>query len=251
MGRVTHPLPGYEDIVGPLGNRDRMVEEGRYGNSQAQPQQGDPRNMFPPIGLGSQQGTGQSQSEEDGPTNPSFPTGLGPQLAVRRTEEIYQSPATAATPAPNTGNPAALMQEHEEDSALQPDPKTPWGQQAQAQRAALKPTDEDEAKGTLKALIASVAGLRLKDRDDMFAFIKEMNATLDQVFSHQRNPPAKIPASPGLSGSSGVYHKGYRGGDYYPDQGTFLPTTHPRESDHPHEHSPDAVKCSICGNLQK
>jgi len=208
--------------------------------------------MFPPIGLGSQQGTGQSLQDEGGPTNPSFPT--GPRLAVRRTEEIYQSPATAATPAPNTGNPSALM-EHEEDN-LQPKPKTSTGQAAEAQRADMKPT---EAKKALLELVNSVAVFTIKSYEDRLNLAEGMSSVLDQVFNSdigRKNPTAKIPASPGLSGSSGVYHKGYRGGDYYPDQtAVFTPAGRPNfnydpdKVPHPHDHSPEAIRCSLCGPL--
>jgi hypothetical protein len=225
------------------------------GIAQSQTQQGQATNLFPPVGLG-----GRSLQDEDGPTNPSFPPDIGPpqpQITARRYEEFYSTSQTAATPAPDTGNPSALMQDHEEDdSALQPDPKTPWGQHAQAQRQAMKPTveEDNEAKEALKALVLSVAHRNIKNCQDLEFFKAEWGSVLSQIFDKtpaQRNPPSKLSASPGQSGSSGVYHKGYRGGDYYPDQSTFLPTRSSTESYHPHDHSPDAVKCSICGNLQK
>src|SRR2546425_8011661 len=124
-------------LAGSFSPRSSMAEEGGLpGNSQ--PQQGDqsdPRNMYPAIGLGGQTPTGQSQQEEM--RNQSFPPNLTPirRKEVIRTEEY--APQPVATPAPNTGNPAVQM-DHEEDSGLQPAPKTPEGQAAEAQRAAMK-----------------------------------------------------------------------------------------------------------------
>jgi len=122
-------------LAGSFSPRSSMAEEGGLGSQPQQGDQSDPRNMYPPIGLGGQTPTGQSQQEEM--RNQSFPPNLTPirRKEIIRTEEY--APQPGATPAPNTGNPAVQM-DHEEDSGLQPAPKTPEGQAAEAQRAAMK-----------------------------------------------------------------------------------------------------------------
>lgn len=118
-----------------------------------------------------------------------------------------------------------------EIAALSPPPQTPAGQSALAQREAMKrelpqAPDPEAVKSLAQNYVAA------------FNSLLNLNNEVDG----RANPDAKISASPGRSGSSGVYRKSSTLPSQSPDD---KPSTY-RFTKHVHEHSSEAISCE-CG----